>query len=307
MAPISLDIQTRSGRTITKLEVDLDDTVSELKKKFHKSYRTLPPERQRYTLPPKAGEAKGQVLEDSKALSTYGLKNGSVLVFKDLGPQIGYATVFFWEYFGPLVVYPLFYFLPQIFYPGLSVPAERPLVQRLALGYWAFHYIKRIVETFTIHRFGHATMPIFNLFKNCGYYWGCAAFVGYFVNHPLYTPPSELQSKVALGLAVLAQLANLRCHIILANLRAPGDKGYKIPRGFLFNFITCANYTAEIWGWILFSVATQALPAAIFTLMGAGQMAQWALQKHKRLRKIFDGKDGREKYPRRWVMLPPFF
>lgn len=22
---------------------------------------------------------------------------------------------------------------------------------------------------------------------------------------------------------------------------------------------------------------------------------------------IFDGKDGREKYPRRWIMLPPFF
>jgi len=28
--------------------------------------------------------------------------------------------------------------------------------------------------------------------------------------------------------------------------------------------------------------------------------------KHKRLRNIFDGKDGREKYPRRWIVLPPF-
>ena len=28
--------------------------------------------------------------------------------------------VFFWEYFGPLAVYPLFYYLPQIFYPGLK-------------------------------------------------------------------------------------------------------------------------------------------------------------------------------------------
>ena len=34
--------------------------------------------------------------------------------------QIGYSTVFFWEYFGPLAVYPLFYYLPQIFYPGLK-------------------------------------------------------------------------------------------------------------------------------------------------------------------------------------------
>lgn len=34
--------------------------------------------------------------------------------------QIGYATVFFWEYFGPLAVYPLFYFLPQYLYPHLK-------------------------------------------------------------------------------------------------------------------------------------------------------------------------------------------
>ena len=32
--------------------------------------------------------------------------------------QIGYSTVFFWEYFGPLVVYPLFFFLPHFLYPG---------------------------------------------------------------------------------------------------------------------------------------------------------------------------------------------
>jgi hypothetical protein len=32
--------------------------------------------------------------------------------------QIDYSTVFFFEYFGPLVIYPLFFLLPQIFYPG---------------------------------------------------------------------------------------------------------------------------------------------------------------------------------------------
>lgn len=32
--------------------------------------------------------------------------------------QIDYSTVFFFEYFGPMVIYPLFFFLPHIFYPG---------------------------------------------------------------------------------------------------------------------------------------------------------------------------------------------
>jgi len=30
--------------------------------------------------------------------------------------QIGYSTVFFWEYFGPLAVYALIYCFPQIVY-----------------------------------------------------------------------------------------------------------------------------------------------------------------------------------------------
>lgn len=38
------------------------------------------------------------------------------------------------------------------------------------------------------------------------------------------------------------------CHVILANLRPSGTKGYVIPRGFLFNFITCPNYTGGLIG-----------------------------------------------------------
>lgn len=43
---------------------------------------------------------------------------------------------------------------------------------------------------------------------------------------------------------------------------------------------------AEILGWVGFTVATQTAAAALFTLVGAAQMAQWALGKHTRLRKV---------------------
>lgn len=85
---------------------------------------------------------------------------------------------------------------------------------------------------------------------------------------------------------VIHDLFARRCHVILSNLRAPGEKDYKIPRGFLFNVVTCANYTCEIWGWILFSVATHTVAAGLFTLTGALQMVQWAIAKHKRLIKV---------------------
>jgi very-long-chain enoyl-CoA reductase len=235
--------------------------------------------------------------------------------------QIGYSTVFFFEYLGPMLIYPLFYFFPHVFYSASLMPATggrfskggyapfppRELVQTVACAYWVFHYAKRIAETFLVHRFGHATMPISNLFKNCSYYYGFAAFVAYFVNHPRYTAAPQSVWVPCFVAAVMCQLSNLYCHVLLSGLRKPGDKGYSIPRGFLFNYITCANYSAEIWGWTLFTLGTRTAAAAVFTAAGAYQMAIWAQQKHRRLQKIFDGKDGRERYPKRWIMLPPFF
>uniref|UniRef100_A0A7S3QRB7 Ubiquitin-like domain-containing protein n=2 Tax=Dunaliella tertiolecta TaxID=3047 RepID=A0A7S3QRB7_DUNTE len=307
---MKLKIVSRSGNQVCELDVaSADETVSELKKQLHQVKKKLYPSRQRLTLPLKAGETRATVLENGAKLSDYGLGDGSMLQLKDLGPQVGYATVFFWEYFGPLIVYPLFFFFPKLFYPGMRSEAAggHHLAQKLALYYWSFHYIKRILETFYVHKFGHDTMPVANLFRNSAYYWGFAAFVSYFINHPLYHPPRVEQTLVALGLAMVCQLSNFRCHLILSNLRKPGEKGYKIPRGFLFEYITCANYTVEVFGWLLFTTAVQALPAAIFSTVGTLQMAQWALQKHKRLRKMFDGKEGRPKYPRRWIMIPPLF
>jgi very-long-chain enoyl-CoA reductase len=91
-------------------------TVDDLKSRFAELKPKYYPSRQRWTLPTKENTRSGEVLTSGKKLSEYGIKDGVTLQFKDLGPQIGYATVFFWEYFGPLVIYPLFYFLPSIAY-----------------------------------------------------------------------------------------------------------------------------------------------------------------------------------------------
>ena len=42
----------------------------------------------------------------------------------------------------------------------------------------------------------------------------------------------------------------------------------------------------QVCGWLAFTVGVQALPAALFMVAGAYQMAVWALQKHKRLKKV---------------------
>lgn len=65
--------------------------MADLKKKFH-GLKKVALVRQRFSLPAKAGEARGVALGDgSKKLAEYGLTGApgaDTLQFKDLGPQV---------------------------------------------------------------------------------------------------------------------------------------------------------------------------------------------------------------------------
>lgn len=195
--------------------------------------------------------------------------------------------LFLLEYLGPLLIYPIFYYLPV--YKLFGYKEERHIypVQTYAFYYWCLHYFKRIMETFFVHSFSHATSPLSNVFRNCMYYWSFGALIAYYVNHPLYAPVNDLQMKIGFGFGLLCQISNLYCHLILRNLRDPNGKGgYKIPRGFLFNIVTCANYTTEIYQWLGFNIATQTVAGYIFLMAATYIMSIWAIAKHRRLKKV---------------------
>jgi len=249
-------------------------------------------------------EPKGKALKDDQTLSSLGLNTGALLYFKDRGLQIGWITVFLCEYAGPLFVYLWFYRRPWLAY-GEGVAAESSeQVVHIAAACWSFHYAKRILETLFVHRFSNATMPVMNLFKNCSYYWGFAAYIGYHVNHPLYTAPSVNKIYGGLAAFALCELGNFSIHVLLRNLRPAGSKVRKIPYPswnpltWLFNFVSCPNYTYEVGAWISFAVMTQCLPVGLFTLAGGYQMAVWALGKHRNYRKEF------KEYPNRKAIVP---
>ena len=332
---------TRQLETIDDLPEDA--TVLDLKKRFHVKKRKYYPSRQRFMKLNTTSDAekeeeeeeekktkknvfKGEALvPDGKKLSEFGIGYGDVVLFKDLGPQIRYQAVFFWEYFGPLMVYLPFYFYRERIYGrffGFSLKeCAKPFVwaQTLALWFHSAHYAKRIFETFFVHSFSRATMPIFNLIRNCGYYWTFAGLMSYFINHPRYTSPGERQVTIGFVLSALFQLGNFRCHVIQKRLRSSGGSSsssssssssetkYVIPSGFLFDYVTCANYCCEIYQWLGFNIATQTAFGYLFLMTGMSQMFPWAVQKHKRLKKLFDGTNGRKKFKRRFIILPPFF
>jgi len=234
------------------------------------------------------------------------VKTGSKLYLKDLGPQIGWDTVFKVEYAGPLFVYLWFYTRPWLFYGSEAAAKPYAQVVKIAAVCWSVHYAKRLFETMFIHRFSHATMPIFNLFKNSAYYWGFAGYVAYHVNHPLYTSPSQLQMWIGLGIFTVCELGNFSIHLLQRNLRPPGTKERRIPfpdwnpLTQLYNLVSCPNYTYEVGSWIGFTIMTQCLPAGMFAFAGFYQMAVWALGKHRNYKKEFP------KYPRSRKAIIPF-
>jgi len=248
-------------------------------------------------------EPKGKALKDEDTLASLNLNSGAMLYFKDRGVQIGWITVFLCEYAGPLFVYLWFYRRPWLAFGEVAAESSEQVVH-IAAACWTFHYAKRILETLFVHRFSNATMPLMNLFKNCSYYWGFAAYIGYHINHPLFTAPCVNQMYAGLAGFALCELGNFSIHLLLRNLRPAGSKVRKIPYAsvnpltWLFKFVSCPNYTYEIGAWISFAVMTQCLPVGFFTLAGGYQMAMWALGKHRNYRKEF--KD----YPSRKAIIP---
>lgn len=57
-------------------------------------------------------------------------------------------------------------------------------------------FIFMITSHVLLHPYTYIYIFIFFYFQNCSYYWGFAAFVSYFVNHPLYTVASKISTCI---------------------------------------------------------------------------------------------------------------
>ena len=66
----------------------MQGSVEDLQLALHQRKEQLYPSRQRLTLPLQNGEKKPTVLQAGKKLLDFDLADGSVVVFKDLGPQV---------------------------------------------------------------------------------------------------------------------------------------------------------------------------------------------------------------------------
>lgn len=328
---VSIELKTKGKAKIRKLpevvELSPSDKVEDLANKISSTVG-LSVHRLRLTIPnPEADTATDKkkkkrdiVLSNDSPISTYsGTSKSLTVTVKDLGPQVGWRTVYLIEYVGPILIHPFFYFCQSFVY---GEKFEHSRVQQLAFVLAMIHFIKRDLETAFVHKFSLATMPLFNLFKNSAYYWGISGFnLAYFT----YAPPSyvsadksifsrflfgrnvvplnEQQLHMLTAFWMFAQLSNFWTHLKLASLRSGDSKERVIPTGYGFDLVSFPNYFFEALGWFVYILITQNWSAVLFFIIGTGQMMIWADQKHRRYRREFG-----DRYPRsRKAMIPFLF
>lgn len=210
-----------------------------------------------------------------------GLTADTVVELKNVGAQVPYRWLFLAEYFGPIPIMLWFATRPALVYGDAAAGSALSSVAQWAVWAWVLHYVKRELETLFVHKFSKPSVPVFGFVRNCVYYWGFAALVAYFVCSPSFTGLNpETAQMLFIGMAV-AEAMNGYVHLWFAMQRkADKDDARPIPAGFPF-FVSCPNYTFEILSWVLFSIACGSHWSAwAFTVVGAGQMVQWAMEKH---------------------------
>lgn len=270
--------------------------TSDLSTQIHAKFPQYTPDRQRLTTEDK------QVLDSDKTLSEQGLKDESTVYFKDLGPQIGWRTVFLIEYGGPLLIHPLFYYLSQLIYGSSFVHSK---MQTTCYYMVMAHFIKRELETIFVHRFSHGTMPFRNVFKNSAHYWLLSGVnLAFWVYGPWFAQDksASVRNDVWLygSVAVFAwaEISNFFTHMTLRNLRPPGTRVRAIPYGYGFDLVSCPNYFFEFIAWTAVCFLSTSWSAFLFNIVATGQMYIWAVKKHKGYKKEF------KEYPRRSAMFP---
>ncbi|XP_059029589.1 3-oxo-5-alpha-steroid 4-dehydrogenase 1 isoform X1 [Mustela lutreola] len=178
--------------------------------------------------------------------------------------------------------------------PSLAVPlwvctvaaAERlhRAPNRILLAMFLVHYAQRsLIFPFLIR--GGKPMPLYTFalaFMFCGYNGYLQS--RYLSQYAVYADDWVTDPRFLVGfcLWLIGMLVNIHSDHILRNLRRPGETGYKIPRGGLFEYVTAANYFGEVVEWCGYGLASWSVQGGAFAFFTACILFTRARQHHHR-------------------------
>ena len=215
---------------------------------------------------------------------------------------------FFNKKFGFSLPYKLGWFIQEIISPlsliifyFLNTNNSNNKIVYFFLLIWILHYIYRSI-IFPLRMGNNSSkIPILvilsavlfntiNGFTN-GYYLGIAKYTDayYF----------EYNFIIGLTLVIVGFYINFKADNTLIALKSK-NKGYLIPTGNMYNYISCPNYFGEMIEWLGFAIMTLSFPAFIFFIWTIANLFPRALATHKWYKKEF------KEYPKKRKAIIPF-
>jgi 3-oxo-5-alpha-steroid 4-dehydrogenase 1 len=158
------------------------------------------------------------------------------------------------------------------------------------LGLWQLHYANRAFVYPFRRRGGDKPMPLAVAAMGFTFNVANAYLNARFLTHFARYPEGWLADPRFIGgvaLFVVGFAINQHADQVLRTLRAPGERGYKIPHGGLYRFVSAPNYFGELVEWSGFALAAWSPAAAVFVLWTAANLAPRAWANHRWYRATF--------------------
>jgi very-long-chain enoyl-CoA reductase len=150
-------------------------------------------------------------------------------------------------------------------------------------------------------------VPPFDYLGEYLYYWGFAYWIARGLRGAGDGVSPDQLTWLGCAFFVLGEVGNTWAHQRLRALRSSsGSAEKKVPRGGLFELVSCPHYLFEITRWVGFSLLSRVLGAYAFLALGSLILASYARARHLAYRKEFDGQSGRALYPPTRRALVPF-
>lgn len=184
---------------------------------------------------------------------------------------------------------------PSVLLWGTLFLATMPswsLTGLVLLSLWMFHYgYRAFVYPFRMRVKPGDRMPVVIAALAVGF-----NSLNAIVNAPMasggvrpWTNAWMLDPRFLVGVAmfVAGTAINRWADAKLRALRKPGESGYRIPTGGLYEWITCPNYFGECLVWTGWAVATWSTAGVAFAVYTAANLVPRALQNHAWYRSQF--------------------
>lgn len=160
-----------------------------------------------------------------------------------------------------------------------------------ALALWEAHYLHRTLVYPLRMRPGAQVMPLSVMMMALVTNLVFDGLVAWDLFHagPARGEAWLSEPRFWLGTAIFAVgMVTNRVHDgILRALRRPGERGYHVPEGGLFRWVSAPNYLGELVGWTGFALATASPAAWCFLAWSAANLAPRAVQHHRWYQRTF--------------------